>query len=238
MVMTHGKLLALALALAAAAATLPGCKREPAPAGAGSSAPAGSSAAVSPSASAAAGGSAAPAGSSAAPGAPAAGADPVARGEQAVGALKRQLVGALTAALQSGPPAAAIAVCSGVAPGVAQTLSAGGVTVGRATRKPRNPANAAAGWRADALAHFEARVAAGRPLAGTSWSAQLPGGATAYAEPLVIQPLCLACHGVELSPEVRAELASRYPADQATGYAAGDLRGIAWAEIAAAPAAP
>jgi hypothetical protein len=161
----------------------------------------------------------------------------VARGKQAVGALKRQLVGALTEAIKSGAPAA-IGVCSGVAPGIAQSVGSGGVTVGRATRKPRNPANAAAGWRADALAQFESMIAAGRSLDGATWAARLPDGTTAYAEPLVIQELCVACHGGQLAPEVKTALAARYPADQATGYAVGDLRGVAWAEIATTPLPP
>jgi hypothetical protein len=203
--MRHGRFVALGLAAAAIAAA--GCKREAAPAGAGSSA----------------GGAPAP--------------ESVARGKQAVGALKRQLVAALTEAIKSGAPAA-IGVCSGVAPGIAQSVGGRGVTVGRATRKPRNPANAAAGWRADALAQFESMVAAGRSLDGATWASQLPDGATAYAEPLVIQQLCVACHGAQLAPEVTAALAARYPADQATGYAVGDLRGVAWAEIASAQPPP
>jgi hypothetical protein len=203
--MMHGRLVALGLVTAAIAAA--GCKREDAPAGAGSSG----------------GGEPAP--------------ESVARGKQAVGALKRQLVGALTEAIKSGAPAA-IGVCSGVAPGIAQSVGSGGVTVGRATRKPRNPANAAAGWRADALAQFESMIAAGRSLDGATWAARLPDGTTAYAEPLVIQELCVACHGGQLAPEVKTALAARYPADQATGYAVGDLRGVAWAEIATTPLPP
>jgi len=160
----------------------------------------------------------------------------VAKGKQAVGQMKRQLVAALTEAIKNGAPAA-IAVCSGLAPGIAQSVGrSAGVTVGRATRKPRNPANAAAGWRADALSQFESMVAAGRSLEGATWASRLSDGTTAYAEPLVIQQVCLACHGKQLAPEVQAELATRYPADQATGYAVGDLRGVAWAEIASAPA--
>jgi hypothetical protein len=212
------ELLLLSLAAASIAAT--GCRREETPASAGAGAASGSSAGAGTGAGTAAAGEVAP--------------ESVARGKQAVGALKRELVTALTEALKNGAPAA-IAVCSGVAPGLARTLSSSGVTVGRATRKPRNPANAATGWRADALARFEAMVAAGVSLDGVTWTSRLPDGTTAYAEPLVIQPLCLACHGAALGPEVKAELASRYPADQATGYAVGDLRGVAWAEIATRP---
>jgi hypothetical protein len=48
-----------------------------------------------------------------------------------------------------------------------------------------------------------------------------------YLRPLLVQQTCLACHGdpATFEPDVRAVLARRYPADQATGYAVGDLRG-------------
>lgn len=226
--MIHRRLAGLVLAALSAA----GCKREEPPPGA----------AVSPSVVAGPGsapgsGSASNSGSGSASDSPSAfesAPESVAKGKQAVGALKRQLVATLTAALKSGAPAA-IEACSSLAPGIAQSLGGRGVTVGRATRKPRNPANAASGWRADALAQFEAMVAAGRPLDGATWTSRLPDGTTAYAEPLIIQPLCLACHGSQLAPGVQAVLAARYPADQATGYALGELRGVAWAELARPP---
>jgi hypothetical protein len=206
--MTHRRFVVPWIAIAALAA---GCKREEAPAAAGERSP------------------------SAAAGEPAP--ESVAKGKQAIGAMKKQLIAALTEALKGDAPSA-IAVCSGVAPGIAQSLSSGGIRVGRATRKPRNPGNAASGWQSEALARFESMVAAGQSLEGATWASRLPDGSTAYAEPLVIQPLCITCHGKELAPGVREALAARYPADQATGYAAGDLRGVAWAEIASAPARP
>lgn len=157
-------------------------------------------------------------------------ADKVVRGKEVVGALKKNLKGALEKELANGPVAALVA-CSSLAPALAQSLSTDGIVVGRATRKPRNPANAAAGWTADALARFEKMKTDGKDLSGASYARRLPDGRTAYAEPLVLQEMCLACHGSDLAPEVTAALAERYPADQATGYAAGDLRGLAWAEL-------
>jgi len=154
----------------------------------------------------------------------------VALGKAKIGELKKTLVAALTQALSEGAPAA-IAVCTTEAPAIAGRLSADGTVVGRATRKPRNPANLARGWQAEALARFETSVADGKPLAGASFARRLPDGRTAYAEPLVIQELCLACHGTAVAPEVSAALAARYPGDQATGYQLGELRGIAWAEL-------
>jgi hypothetical protein len=58
-----------------------------------------------------------------------------------------------------------------------------------------------------------------------------------YLRPLVVQPACLACHGdpATFAPEVRSVLARRYPHDQATGYAVGDLRGAVSVRIPLAP---
>ena len=160
------------------------------------------------------------------------GAEARARGAALIGELKRSLVGAVTKAMGQGIPAA-IATCHTEAPSLTAAVAREGATIGRATRKPRNPSNAATGWQADALSQFEGVVAAGKPLAGQTFARRLPGGRIAYAEPLVIVELCVTCHGATLAPEVKAELASRYPDDRATGYAVGDLRGVAWVELPA-----
>jgi hypothetical protein len=51
--------------------------------------------------------------------------------------------------------------------------------------------------------------------------------------PIPTQPLCLTCHGdpATFSPELKEALAVHYPNDQATGFKAGDLRGVFWAEV-------
>jgi len=153
----------------------------------------------------------------------------VEQGHAAIGRLKKELTTALTAALADGP-APAIAVCNHDAPLIAARVGGEGVRLGRATRRARNPANLAGGWQADALSFFESVVAGGGSLDGAAYAVALPDR-TAYAEPLVAAPLCLTCHGTDLVPEVTAALAERYPSDRATGYRAGDLRGIAWVEL-------
>lgn len=152
------------------------------------------------------------------------------RGKEVVVALKKNLREALEKEMPSGA-ASALTACNSLAPALTASLATDGILVGRATRKPRNPANAAAGWTADALTRFEKMKTDGRDLSGASYSRRLPDGRTAYAEPLVIQDVCLACHGAELAPDVKAALAEKYPTDTATGYAAGDLRGLAWVEL-------
>lgn len=156
------------------------------------------------------------------------------RGHDAITTLKDRLRGELSKALESGAPHA-VEVCGTAAGAVADALAADGLKVGRATRKPRNPKNAVAGWQEEALAEFEAAAAAGKKLDGLHYLRQLPDGQTRYAEPLVVQALCLKCHGADVAPEVKAALATAYPADQAIGYQEGALRGLAWAEYRATP---
>ena len=63
-----------------------------------------------------------------------------------------------------------------------------------------------------------------------NWPRVRDGGAR-FMAPIMTGPLCLTCHGAQLSPAVKAALAKDYPGDQATGFKAGDLRGafsIVW----------
>lgn len=149
------------------------------------------------------------------------------RAKQAVGGFKRALKAALTAALAEGGPKHALAVCQREAPRLAAAASGAGLTVGRATLRPRNPANLAEGWKREA--HEALERAKDRQTA--TWTAELPSGALAYAEPLVIDSVCLTCHGASVASDVAVALRELYPDDRATGYALGDFRGIAWAEV-------
>jgi hypothetical protein len=152
------------------------------------------------------------------------------RGRTLAGELKKSLFSELGAAMGRGAPSA-IEVCQTRAPAIAAELSRDGARVGRATRRARNPANRVQGWTVDAIAHFEDVHARKQPLGKATFSRVLSDRRIAYAEPLVIQDLCLACHGANVADDVRATLATRYPGDEATGYAVGDLRGVVWVEL-------
>ena len=52
-----------------------------------------------------------------------------------------------------------------------------------------------------------------------------------YVEPIMVQPMCLVCHGEALQPGVAAQIDERYPEDRATGFKAGDFRGVFWVEF-------
>ena len=60
------------------------------------------------------------------------------------------------------------------------------------------------------------------------WGQETAAGELRYYRPLTIAPPCLNCHGdpVDMDPRVVEVLQASYPDDQATGYEAGDLRGL------------
>lgn len=153
--------------------------------------------------------------------------------DQLLGDLKARL----TDAMNSGGPAAAIAVCASDAQrmtaAVPEIAAAGlDAKVGRSSLRLRNPANRAPDWVQRWLDVQGERPAEG--VKGASAVVTLGGKRIARVlRPIPIRGMCLTCHGPTLMipPDVQSVLKERYPADQATGYALGALRGVAWAEV-------
>ncbi len=138
------------------------------------------------------------------------------------GPLKQQL----QAALAAGGPASAIQVCQQVAPALAHSVSQErGMQIRRVSLRYRNPQmGVPSDWQAAVLEDFDARRAAGEDPATLTWSA-IEDGEYRFMQAIPTAPPCLACHGSELSAEVKAAIEERYPDDRATGYAVGDVRG-------------
>lgn len=142
------------------------------------------------------------------------------------GALKT----ALQAAMTDGGPGQALNVCHDEAEFIAQQIcDEEGLTVGRTSRKARNPGNEPDDWELAGLEAFAARIADGeQPGDLEMWATvtDADGGRTfRYLKAIPTAPLCLKCHGTDLAPELSAQLAELYPDDQAVGFAAGDMRG-------------
>ena len=146
------------------------------------------------------------------------------RAVQTLMPFKQQLMQALQRGLEQGP-AQAIDVCRLEAPAIATEASVDGVAIGRTSFRLRNPANAPTVWQQTGLRHYQQSEDREPMLIN------LEDGRVGYMEPIVTAPMCLACHGSELSAEVKDALSAHYPADQATGFAAGDLRGIFWVTL-------
>ncbi len=146
-------------------------------------------------------------------------------GAEAVLPFKRNLKQALVKGLADGP-VAAVSACSIEAPKLADEQSVAGVEVGRASRKLRNPRNAAKPWMEPFLELYEKD-----PESRDPGVVLIDKNTVGYVEPIFVQPLCVTCHGPGLAPELTARLVELYPSDQATGYVPGDLRGVFWAEL-------
>ncbi|MFO0757043.1 MAG: DUF3365 domain-containing protein [Byssovorax sp.] len=159
----------------------------------------------------------------------------LARAEAAAKKLGGSLRTRLTDAINQGGAPGAVRVCAEQAPEIAAAIQREtGVSVGRASLRQRNPANAPPAWVATWLTAQGERKAEG--AAGMSAIVDTEKGRMARViKPIAIEAACLGCHGdrAALSPEVKAVLEARYPSDRATGYAIGDLRGALWAEVPA-----
>ncbi len=161
-------------------------------------------------------------------------AEAAARSEILADRFQKDLLSALTAAMAAEGPQGAIGICSSIAPALAAQLSEeSGASVRRTALRTRNPTA-----RADAT---EQRVMEGWSAAPVDengrpkrWTAE-EKGEYRYMRAIPTMPMCLVCHGENIAPEVSAAIRARYPEDQATGFAPGQLRGafsIRWDEAA------
>lgn len=157
-------------------------------------------------------------------------------GDAARAALGKTLLTELTAALGERGPAGAIEVCSVRGPALAVAVGQQhGVRIGRTATQLRNAGNRPPAWAKAAVAAGGAGAAGGKDPAA-AWFAG-PAGELGMLQPIVLQPMCVVCHGKpeQLGSGVADALRQRYPTDRATGFAPGDLRGWFWVEVPAGP---
>lgn len=141
-------------------------------------------------------------------------------------ALGGELKQALQAAIKQGGLTEGIKVCKVLAPQLAEKHSVDGWEVGRTSLKVRNPENEPDAWEADALKAMERALAHGEsPMQLLQVKTGTELTEWRYMHPIVTQPVCLNCHGADLTPAVRQALDNDYPHDKATGFVAGQLRG-------------
>ncbi len=141
--------------------------------------------------------------------------------------LGKTLKGHLQQAMQQGGPVQAIDVCYHKAPEIARELSQKtGWEVRRTSLKPRR--TAPDDWERQVLANFEKRKAAGEPVKKLEHHQITEKNGKAvfrYMKAIETQPICLACHGKNIAPQVAEKIRQLYPGDQATGFEVGDIRG-------------
>lgn len=148
-------------------------------------------------------------------------------GAELLAPLKKDLMIALQTGMQEGP-VNAIGACKVQAPAIAASLSVDGVRIGRTSHRLRNPANVAPDWVDSILEAYLKDESERAPRV-----VSLANSREGYAEPIVIKPLCLACHGENLAPDVATQIKTMYPQDEATGFKIDELRGVYWVEYPA-----
>jgi hypothetical protein len=142
-----------------------------------------------------------------------------------------KLLAVLQEEIAKGGPEGAIDVCRVKAPQMAKEASEKtGWSIRRVSLRNRNPQAVPDAWERAALEEFDRRAAAGEnPATLEKGEVFVENGVRSYRymKALPTQQLCVACHGPaeQLSPQVQAKLAQHYPADRATGYSPGQIRG-------------
>ena len=150
--------------------------------------------------------------------------------EPAASELLRTLLTRLTGALEEGGTLHAVEFCSMDAIPMTRLVEAGleeDLALKRTSFRYRNPGNAPDEAEEMALRYFEDAILA-RGQAPAHYVQRVSEDELRYYKPLFVAELCLQCHGdpERMVPEVRARLTENYPTDLATGYAAGDFRGL------------
>lgn len=152
------------------------------------------------------------------------------RARAAIKELGEGLKGQLAEAIKAGGPQSAIAVCRTAAPQLAADASEKhGLSVRRTALKVRNPDNAPDAWERKVLEDFLKRAAAGEDMAKLEHSEPVTENGLQIirymkAIPMTAEP-CSTCHGTAIEPGLKAQIEQLYPADQATGFNPGEVRG-------------
>jgi hypothetical protein len=158
--------------------------------------------------------------------------------------LGAELKAELARAMSEGGPVVAISVCKDKAPEIAARLSQqSGARVSRTSLRVRNPANAPDDLQRVLMQQFSTELASGQFKGPLEAAFEINRGGQVerrYMRAIPTEAVCVTCHGKVLAPEIAAAIAARYPADQATGFEVGQLRGafsVTWPP-SPMPAAP
>jgi hypothetical protein len=153
-----------------------------------------------------------------------------AEGAAAAQSLLATLQTNLVTSMEEGGPVQAVEFCASRAMALTDSVSESlgeGISIKRVSGMHRNPENAPDASELEAIRHFEAALVESGRLPD-DWVQETPSGELRYYRPMTIAPPCLNCHGNpdNMDPEVRRAVETAYPDDLATGYEAGDLRGL------------
>lgn len=148
------------------------------------------------------------------------------RGEAMVQVAFDSLRTKLSGAIAQGGPAYAVEYCQISADDILASARSGREEIRRSSLKYRNPNNAPDEQETMVLKGMQKELLAGREA---SPQLLVQNGQAHYYQPILLQPLCLNCHGQvdsDIAAETLERIDSLYPEDRARGYEVGDLRGM------------
>lgn len=137
----------------------------------------------------------------------------------------------LKAAIETGGFQNAITVCNKTAQRITDSIGSDTkYQVKRTSRKYRNPANAFDSIEGIALDYFELLISDKKEIPEYYVQKITENGQSYYRyyKPIKVEELCLGCHGKfeNMDSATIGQLKALYPEDRASGYNAGDFRGL------------
>ena len=148
--------------------------------------------------------------------------------QQRIKGFSTELKAALKAAIENGGLPNGVEVCQQQAPLIAEKWSTEGWQIGRTSLKVRNSGNSADNWEQQILQEYAVKLANGIPPAQLNHAEIVKNGDSQvfrYMQPIMLDTLCVACHGSQLAETVKQQVQQYYPNDMATGFTPGELRG-------------
>ena len=138
--------------------------------------------------------------------------------------LAQNLKQTLVNAIKNKGLVGALEQCNIEAPIISQDLSTKNLKVRRIASKNRNPENKATLEQEQVLKFFEQEISLGKSPKNL-YKVVKTQDSMQYLKPIVMAKVCLACHGSNISGELKAKIKKLYPNDLATGFEEGSLRG-------------
>lgn len=148
--------------------------------------------------------------------------------QQRIKSFSGELKAALKAAIDSGGLPNGVQVCQQQAPLIAEKWSTDGWQIARTSLKVRNSNNSADDSEQQILQDFADKLAGGSAPEQLKYAkvvSSANGDVFRYMQPIMLDTLCVACHGSQLAEPLKQQIQQHYPNDLATGYNPGELRG-------------
>lgn len=130
----------------------------------------------------------------------------------------------LQKAMKEGGPKNAIEYCNLNALSLTDSLSKlHSATIKRTSNKYRNPENKPTDQERVALDYYQRQLSLNQAMLP---KVETDKNGTVFYAPIIVQDMCLKCHGDKENISIYDLIKEKYPEDLATGYKQGDLRGM------------